>query len=417
MSDEFDSIEYASINKIPNAKIIKNTHLFSSSAIPEDAHRVINAFDEIVQSVFPMNSKQRLSLPKVVRTLSHGLTDERGKRRLGYMNTTATLSAYVRYFSWWNIIRFAEIFANLGAISFPLNDGNVCVDVGSGPLTVVIALWLACPELRNKKLTWYCLDISQASLTLGENLYLSIAARTPPSNKNAERCWKIIRVKGALGTVLHQKAQLVTCADMLNEICDTTVQRDVAFAKTVVLQLLAYGAKKCSVLVLEPGVPHNARIISLMRDLLIEKKLKIIAPCPHEKKCAMDGLNARKGGKSKWCNFVFTTKNTPPALKKIAADAGIQKERIVTSFVLASNIQQVSASALDTVVQLRIASDRISLPGLQHGYYACSEYGLTLAVNASDAAIFSGDLLTVKLLHRTEDLSRDKKSDAVMMYM
>lgn len=417
LSNKYTGVAYEPVNKKANAKIIKNVHLFSLAALREDAQSVINSFDKIVQSVFPMSGKQQRVLSQNVRALSHKLTDERRDRRLGYMNATATLSAYVHYFSWWNIIRLTRIFATIEAASFALDDGGVCVDVGSGPLTVVIALWLARPELRNKKLTWYCIDISQSSLALGENLYLAIAAHTPPSDKTAEAHWKIIRVKGALGTAIRQKAQLITCSDTLNEVCDMNIQDDVTLARTLTLQLLAYGAEKCSILVFEPGVPHNAHIVSLMRALLIEKKLKIIAPCPHEKKCVMDGLGARKGGKTKWCNFVFSTNDAPPALKKIATDADIQKERIVTSFVFASNMELAFSFAADNAAQIRITSDKIMLSGQKYGYYACSECGLTLAVNSSNASIFSGDLLTVKLPRKTSDFPRDKKSGAIMLYV
>ena len=146
-----------------NAKFISSTSMFNQKKLPKDAINILDNFDNIIQGIRPLNSKQLAKLPKTIRNLSHQLTDERDRRHLGYMNNTEELSAYVRYFTWWNLVRLTRLFANMDAKDFHLNDNDYCLDLGSGPLTVVIALWLARPELREKKLTWYCVDISQGA--------------------------------------------------------------------------------------------------------------------------------------------------------------------------------------------------------------------------------------------------------------
>ncbi|HAH61068.1 MAG TPA: hypothetical protein DCL73_03085, partial [Treponema sp.] len=278
-----------------DAKLLSVSHLFENAAVPQDAREVLNTFSAIVQGVFPSSGRQQLSLPQDVRRLSHELTDDRAERRVGYMNDPACLSAYVRYFSWWNLVRLTRFFANLGSRSFPLEDGNYCLDMGSGPLTVVTALWLACPELRSRKLTWYCMDISQNALSLGEDLYLSVAARTPPAEPGAEPHWNIIRVKGALGTDIREKASFITCANMLNELYQNGRNTPEDLAGKYAAELLSYAAERHTVLIVEPGVPRQARIISLMRDAFIKKNMTITAPCPHLLECAMNGLHARMG--------------------------------------------------------------------------------------------------------------------------
>ena len=390
--------------------------MFSADVIPPDARNVIDEFDKILQSVFPANGRQLASLPKHINALSHALTDERGERRRGYMNAPETLSAYVRYFSWWNIVRFTRLFANFEKDAFALSDGDACLDVGSGPLTAVISLWLSRPELRNKKLTWYCMDISQASLALGENLYLSIAARVPPSDKNAASHWNIVRVKGALGEPLRQKASLIVCADMLNELRETDARSDEIRAKQYASSLLSYAAKKCGLLVIEPGVPSAARIISLMRDTLLKKNMTIVSPCPHAGACPMNGYRAHTGSTSKWCNFAFSTEDAPPSLLKLSKDAKLPKTRAVVSFLFvkseAENSDKKSAS---TEFPIRIVSDAISLPGRASGHYACSQLGLTLAVPASGRTFSSGDRITVSPLPDSAKLPKDEKSGAAVI--
>ncbi|MGI0528633.1 hypothetical protein HZF36_01535 [Treponema socranskii] len=398
------------------AVILKRRSMFSADAIPPDARNVIDEFDKILQSVFPANGRQLASLPKHINALSHALTDERGERRRGYMNAPETLSAYVRYFSWWNIVRFTRLFANFEKDAFALSDGDACLDVGSGPLTAVISLWLSRPELRNKKLTWYCMDISQASLALGENLYLSIAARVPPSDKSAEAHWNIVRVKGELGEPLRQKASLIVCADMLNELRETDARNDEIRAKQYASSLLSYAAKKCALLVIEPGVPSAARIISLMRDTLLKKNMTIVSPCPHAGACPMNGYRAHTGSASKWCNFAFSTEDAPPSLLKLSKDAKLPKTRAVVSFLFARNaFEKGNAKAASAEFPIRIVSDAITLPGCASGHYACSPLGLTLAVPSSGITLFSGDSIAVGKIGDPVRLPKDEKTGAAVI--
>ncbi|EPF25528.1 hypothetical protein HMPREF1221_02078 [Treponema socranskii subsp. paredis ATCC 35535] len=415
---------YKKFIKKNTAAILKRRSMFSADAIPPDARNVIAEFDKILQSVFPANGRQLASLPKNINALSHALTDERGERRRGYMNAPETLSAYVRYFSWWNIVRFTRLFANFEKDAFALSDGDACLDVGSGPLTAVISLWLSRPELRNKKLTWYCMDISQASLALGEDLYLSIAARVPPSDKSAAPHWNIVRVKGELGEPLRKKASLIVCADMLNELRETDARSDEIRAKQYASSLLSYAAKKSALLVIEPGVPSAARIISLMRDTLLKKNMTIVSPCPHEKACPMNGYRAHTGSASKWCNFAFSTEDAPSSLLKLSKDAKLPKTRAVVSFLFARNaFESGGAKAVrgctdeapktkSAAFPIRIVSDAITLPGRASGHYACSPLGLTLAVPASDSPLFSGDFVAVGTLGDPARLPKDEKTGA-----
>ena len=154
---EISSIEFSTKKSPSTIKFLDTKSLFSSSAIPQDAKDLIENFNKIVSSSHPLSSKQKVFLAKHIRDLSHNLTDERGNRRIGYMNETTALSAYVHYFMWWNLVRLTRLFSNMDKSFFDsLTDESICLDIGSGPLTVVTALFLSRPELRNKKLTWYC---------------------------------------------------------------------------------------------------------------------------------------------------------------------------------------------------------------------------------------------------------------------
>ena len=390
--------------------------LFDTSALTRETAAILNSFDEIIQGVRPLNSRQLQQLPENIRALSHQLTDDRASRRLGYMNDNVQLSSYVRYYTWWNLVRLTRLFANIPATVFPTSDCT-CLDLGSGPLTVVTALWLARPELRKLKLTWYCLDVSANSMALGEDIFLSIAART------GEEPWHIVRVKGAFGTAIKQKANFLTCANMFNELDQASDMPPEFTTKKYYEQIQRYCEKDAGVLLVEPGVPKAARTLSLLRTRFIKDGRTIAAPCPHAEECPMSGFKAYTGSKNKWCNFAFSTEDAPTKLQKLSVAAKLPKERATLSFIAVASSAVVSTGSTTGTTEIRIASDKLRLPNYMCGYYACTKFGLALIKLPDENnkklpkppfRPQSGDLIQVKI--KTPDsLPKDEKSGAVII--
>lgn len=384
------------------------TSLFSK--IPEDAEKILKDFDVLIQKKFNLNSKHRNQLLKNIQELSHQLTDERSVRRIGYMNSAPYLSAYCYYFMWWNLYRLVNLFSNMDDVAFShLKDASVLIDFGAGPLTVTIALYLARPELRKLKLTYYCVDISQNALAVGEELYLSVVSQINTlikenSDTNFYEPWTIKKIKGTFGTEIKHKADLITSANMFNEIFWNSPKTLEEHVKNISNTLLAYTNQsvKNTVLLIEPGIPRGSRFISLFRDNLIRKKYTIVSPCTHHEKCCMDG---KKGGK--WCHFILPTSKAPKKLLTISEKANLSKDRASLSFVLATS-QHIKEPAKYS--ELRIVSDLIKLPfGI--GKYACSEKGLTLVIDQKNELQF-GDCIET---HITKDLPKDKKTNALIV--
>ncbi len=377
-----------------------------------ETRKLLDEFPALVQSVMPLDSRKLQQLPTDIRGLSHELTDERSERRVGYMNEPPVLSAYIRYYMWWNLVRLTRLFAGL---SLDLADGDAAVDLGSGPLTLPIALWIARPELRSKKLTWYCVDLSQNALAAGEELFLSLAAKT------GHEPWQIVRIKGELGVSLRRRVRLVASANMFNELFWDNPDPIEAQAKRHAKGLASYAEDKAAVLLVEPGVPLAGRFVSLMRDSLLRLGFKPVSPCPHEAACPLPGL---RGGK--WCHFVFDTAEAPKALHKLSDDAGLSKDRAALSFLYAlredikskadegdaeeaddagsmgesdpaagspvSALERVSLLAGSFgILPVRITSDPIRLPDYRTGRYGCSEMGLVLVTGSGNAGKWLGD--------------------------
>ena len=397
----------------------KKGSLFSRSSLDESAIKVIEDFEAIVNSVYPLTSRQRALLPSQIRSLSHELTDDREERRMGYMNETTALSAYMHYYLWWNIVRLTRVFANLPESFFNLKDGSVCLDIGSGPLTVPIALFLSRPELRNTKITFYCMDLSAQALQAGENVFLAVAA--------SMKCeaWKIIRVCGSIGDMqIKQKADLVCSANLFNELMQSQEsdrgQPPDFLAKKYSSELLKYIEKKndtARIFISEPGVPSCGRLISCLREAFMRRHYYPVAPCPHYEHCPMEG---KRGGK--WCNYAFSTEDAPESLRRFSRSIYIPKERAVLSFLaLEKKWAEAEEEGLtrqnppdndkDTSISFRISSDPIRLPGEKTGYYACSPLGLLLVVSSSE--LHSGDLLEVEL--DREPTQRDPKTGAILL--
>ena len=389
---------------IPKLNSAHISSLFDTSRLTKDSVAILNSFDEIIQGVRPLNSRQLQTLPEHIRELSHQLTDERASRRLGYMNDNIQLSSYVRYYTWWNLVRLTRLFANLPDSVFPKADCT-CLDLGSGPLTVVTALWLARPELRKLHLTWYCLDVSANSLALGEDIFLSVAAKAKAADETIEP-WQIIRVKGPFGTPIKQKAGFLTCANMFNELDQASDMPPEFQTKKYYEQIQHYTEKDAGIILVEPGVPKAARTLSLLRTRFIKDGRTIAAPCPHAGDCPMSGFKAYTGSKNKWCNFAFSTEDAPARLQKLSVTAKLPKERATLSFMAVEHCHAELDSASPDTTDIRITSDKLRLPNYMCGYYGCSQYGLVLVTlpDENNTRIpkppfrpKSGDLIQVKI--------------------
>lgn len=397
------------------------TSLFDTTQLPKDSVSILNSFDEIIQGVRPLNSRQLQQLPEHIRNLSHQLTDDRASRRLGYMNDNVQLSSYVRYYTWWNLVRLTRLFSNLPASVFP-NCDTICLDLGSGPLTVVTALWLARPELRKLHLTWYCLDVSANSMALGEDIFLSIAAKAKAADDTLEP-WKILRIKGPFGTPIKQKASFLTCANMLNELDQASDMPPEFQTKKYYEQLARYTEKNAGILLVEPGVPKAARTLSLLRARFIKDGRTIAAPCPHSGDCPMSGFKAYTGSKNKWCNFAFSTEDAPAHLQKLSIAAKLPKERATLSFMAVTHGGSPTTDSETVNTAIRITSDKLRLPNYMCGYYGCSQYGLTLLTLPDENNTrlpkppfrpYSGDLISVKI-QTPDSLPKDEKSGATII--
>jgi len=384
----------------------------------------------LIDEVFPLPRRFRSGLPRDVAELSRLFTSGRGDRSLSYLGKPNLLSAYLRYFLPWNVYRLCRL---LPSLSLNLKDKDAIIDLGSGPLTLVLALWLCCPELRPLSLEFLCVDRTALVLEAGKKIFTRLAAKADS--------WKIRTIKGEIsgkkirvnrnrnegffnpGTMLHGKpAALVSAVNVFNEIFGEISPWEVSPANRNGLKNLAEqsagllgscagdGAKGGAVLVLEPGIPRSGEFISCLRASFLEQGLEPVSPCVHAHVCPFPGGLDSNKHKAKWCHFSFDTDDAPQELLKLSAAAGIPKERGVLSFLLVKKQKSLEETTVPKGLpgRVRIVSDAFPV-GTYYSRYACSGLGSVLVRGSKEKieALDSGANVELRLIDR-----RDPKTGA-----
>ncbi|MDR2494318.1 MAG: small ribosomal subunit Rsm22 family protein, partial [Spirochaetaceae bacterium] len=377
--------------------------------LPPETGAGLADFLRLVDTVFPLPRKFRAGLAGDVAALSGLLTARRGERPASYLSRPAFRSAYLRYFLPWNLYRLCRL---LPSLPLSLGAGDRITDLGSGPLTTVLGLWLARPDMRETPLEFRCVDRSGSILDAGKALFGALAGAGSP--------WRIQTIRAALDAPLAgPKAALVSALNVFNEGEVSGRERASfgAFARAGAGLLQARSARGGALLVVEPGTPDSGRFMALTRDGLLKQGYRPGLPCPHSGPCPLR--------ETKWCHFAFDTQDAPEALKRLAHAAGIPKVRATLSFLFAVDATAEKAEAEKAEREekaegrVRVISDLFPVsPGTGgkaggYGRYGCSVHGLAL-LTGSRAEMEnspSGALVEARFLfHR----SRDPKTGAVL---
>ncbi len=368
--------------------------------------QALHNLPQALEAVMPLQAKHRRTLPYAIEELSSRLTTERSLIKQAYWSAPRLTSAYLWYFLPWNILRLSRLLSNLQLPSpkaMPTRVGQepkarLLVDLGSGPLSLPIALWLAKPQWHHIELNILCIDSAVQPLQLGQKLFTQIAGENSP--------WRIIPVRGKLETA-HIEIQkfnavpwLICAANVCNEIKLRQGQEDRSYTILESLSSLLK-AQDSALLLVEPGTRLGGKTIVSMREAAIECGLNPISPCPHMQACPLED------GRT-WCHFTFDTKGSPAWLNDLSIAAKLRKTALSLSFVL---LNQSQPDATNNAKQARIISAPFAVPGVAgDARYACYEQGLGLVENAGP--LYSGALIDLK--DNTHERT-DKKSGATIL--
>lgn len=380
-----------------------------------------------IDAAHPLASAHRRDLPRAVSDLSLQLTAERSALSRPYWVSPRLVSAYLRYFMPWNVVRQARLLAALPLLPpTPLKreDGSLVprllLDAGSGPLTFVLALWLARPQWRTMPLEVLAMDLSPHVLELGRAIFEQVAGKDSP--------WKIRIKRGGIENLARTGHQsdaapwLISAANMLNELKGE--EKESRLEEILEQCSMLMELPDAQVLFIEPGTRLGGKTIMTLREAASAYGLKPLAPCPSVESCPL--LESRT-----WCHFTFDTQGAPTWLTKLSEAAHLQKDALSISMLLLGVTPEesspepevqasTSAAAPDSTAAssrkdvARIVSAPFAVPGLRgHGRYACTARGLALLEDAG--SVPSGALCDI--LWPETACAVDKKSEALIIPM
>ncbi len=384
---------------------------FSGRLFPElsqDAANVLTGYGCLLRKAAPLRPKHFNELPFQIKTLSQALTADKGTGPPpGYLSDDKYLSAYSWYFLPWNLYRLTRL---LSGLPLDLPDGAAILDLGAGPLTFVQALWLARPDLRAKNLRFTCVDSSQKAMRLGAALFDLIREETLAGGiEEARGAWSVSLVRGQLRKPPAFGANLVVAANVINEL-HFTRSGTLGDRMDMVAETLAGAAgADGKLLVIEPGVRSSGKMLARLRDSFTDMGLALLAPCPHEGPCPLDG-----GKLKSWCHFSAKTDSAPQWLSELSRLAGLPKRAASLSFLLAG--APGSADAGRSPGLTRIVSNMFKPEGGPgpEARYGCFSGGLGLLLANEPAGLLSGDLLEASW---PKNPARDVKSGAARVLL
>ena len=191
-------------------------------------------------------------------------------------------------------VRMSATFAAVSkALELSLSrfDGeiNSILDVGAGTGAGAIAA-ARLTECENVT----CIEREENMLALGRELCECVGASAVWEQRD-------------ISQGIPHSADLVICSYCLNELAEDK--------RKAVISELAKAAEKLLVIV-EPGTPFSFEDMKRTRQLLLEKGLKIAAPCPHGNDCPLP--------RGDWCHF--TSRAQRSRLHKLLKNADVPYE-------------------------------------------------------------------------------------------
>ncbi|WP_295637537.1 hypothetical protein [uncultured Mailhella sp.] len=424
------------------------------SAPDSFSRRALERLFPILDSVMPMNGAQRRDLAMACRDLSAMLTTERNALARPYWTSPRLTSAYLRYFLPWNLVRLSALLPGLDFGRIP--DAPVILDMGSGPLTLPIALWMSRPDLRERPVTLIASDTTPHILELGRKIFDALRAELFPESPWTLRTMRA-SVTQAPRRVYAKSGSLwmMSMGNVLNEMEERRAKPGHQMTDRMRELLESSAEMLCEnglLLSVEPGTRQGGRLVAHLRksalggveeepeyedltafalreeqagrrtdeeddwdddmdDFGLPPLFMPLSPCPHAGSCPM--LDRRT---TAWCHMNAPADHAPESLRALSARAGLDKDSVSLSFLLMRRMSLEEIEAFTPPerpesrrVPARIISDAFMVPGYPgRARYACSPLGLSLIPNSSHLP--AGALCEARVTRE-----RDMKSRAVIL--
>ncbi len=392
-----------------------------------------------VSRAVPVPASRAGDLPFAVRDLSRLLTREREALRRSYWSAPRFLAAYTHFFLPWNIHRLSWLLPEL---DLPLNDGDRILDLGSGPLTLPLALWCSRPDLRGKRLHFICTDTAQGPLDAGKRIFAELGL---------PKAWRLECRRANLDAALNDSGlALIMAGNVLNELPPPRHGSEDRRTAALLGRMIRALSPQGRLLVVEPGGRNGGRTIALTRKAALEAGCSVLAPCTHENPCPMleqNRFTPDKPAAPGWCHFTHPPRLAPARLMELSRNVGMERDGLALSCLFlraptkdvavtagGDDLDELEALYLEAMSEteddaaperdarpvlpplpgtqpLRVISGLIRLPEEpEAARYACGPSGLCLLRDA--VRIPSGAGVEAK---PEADFLRDRKTGALLM--
>lgn len=242
-----------------------------------------------------------------------------------------------------------SVFSRLAAYDLEFNS---LLDLGSGPGTAAICAKYIFPEIARMTLV----DQDKEFKVFAQS-FLKAPLYAKTSVTYALNDLKILKA--------YPKNDLITCSYALNELKDED-------AKDVVHK--AWLATEKALVLIEPGTPKASQRLIKRRQELIDYGATILAPCPHQGPCPLDGHA------EDWCHFSERIERSN--LHRFIKDSTLPYEDEKYAYVIAVREKNIDTPAA------RIIKKPRKRPG--HMIFdLCSDQGLMQqTVTKSDKSLY-----------------------------
>ena len=363
----------------------------------KDVSKELDKYIKILQKTVPLKAKHSKELKYAIRDLSRDLTGERSNLSNDYMGDPRSLNAYLRYFLPWNLYRLARLFQGL---DIKLPDNGVVVDLGAGPLTVAQALWIARPDLREKKLTFINVDRTPKPMREGNRLFEAMTEGKSP--------WRMVNVKGGSTSKIREKAHLLVTANMVNEASAGTRIPLPVWAEKFCLSMVHKLAPEGRILIIEPGIRRSGRVLSVIREEFVNAGFPILGPCTHTEECPMNGEHGKA-----WCHFNYDSEHAPSWLQKLSAECRLEKDNVSLSFLYVGLRKEEVETPREGEMLIRAISESFRLDEGGFGQYGCAAQGqILLSAQGGAKTLYPGGLIGMPI---PEEEKRDEKSGSLIV--
>jgi hypothetical protein len=301
----------------------------------------------------------------------------------------------MHYFLPWNLYRLAWLLPGLDLLSPPPEREIHLLDLGSGPLTLPLALWCARPDLRRRPVRLVCADVASRPLEVGRDALRRLAGPDSP--------WRVSPVRGPLEKALAGGCfHAILAGNILNELRPFRGEDLEDRLERMCAAMFRSLAPDGRIFLVEPGTRLGGSLVALVREVALKQGLHPIAPCPHAGPCPLRAAPTS----SRWCHFVSTVPDAPESLLELSRRSRLEKDGLALSCLLLCRAAEQMAGDASRGEEtaggparkagaaagrtpspagafVRILSHPIRLPARPApARYACSAKGLALVLDA-----------------------------------